>query len=219
MKSLFIKSLWAVAVAAALIPASVLAQNVPKIAVVDLKRVFDGYWKTKQADANIKDRAADFDKSRKSMIEDYQKANDDYKKLIESANDQAVSADEREKRKRLAELKLNEIKDIETQVNAFDRQTRANLGEQQRRWRDNIVREIREVVNAKAKAGAYNIVLDSTGETITGTPFLLFNSGATDLSDEVIATLNVGAPVNLPKTDAAEKVADPKKDEKKSDKK
>ena len=81
---------------------TITIQAQPKIGLIDLKRAFEDYWKTKQADTNLKDRAADFEKSRKSMVEDYQKANEDYRQLIEKANDQAVSSEERDNRKKLA---------------------------------------------------------------------------------------------------------------------
>src|SRR5687767_9808448 len=87
-----------------------------KIGLIDLKRVFDGYYKTKQADSQLKERVSDSEKVLKGMVEDFQKAQEDYKKLIESSNDQAVSAEEREKRKKNAEAKLTELQDIERQV-------------------------------------------------------------------------------------------------------
>ena len=180
-----------------LVAASSQAQ--PKIAYIDLKKVFDSYWKTKQADANLKDRASDFDKARKGMVDDYQKANDEYKKLIESANDQAVSADEREKRKKSAESKLLEIKEIENSVNQFDRQSRTTLGEQQRRMRDNILREIREVINTKAKAGTYTVVLDVAAESANQTPVLLYTNGSDDLTEGVLGALEATKPADLPK--------------------
>ena len=63
------------------------------IAVVDLKKVFDGYWKTKQADLNLKERAGELDKKRKDMLDDLKKSGDEYKKLVESASDSAVSVE------------------------------------------------------------------------------------------------------------------------------
>ena len=67
------------------------------LAVVDLKKVFDGYWKTKQADLNLKERASELDKKRKDMLDDLKKSGDEYKKLVESASDSAVSVEERDK--------------------------------------------------------------------------------------------------------------------------
>src|SRR5215468_1956304 len=89
------------------------AQTPPKIATVDLRKIFEGYFKTKQADAQLRERGADAEKQYKGMLDDYSKANEDYKKLVESANDQAVSSDEREKRKKSAEAKVLELNEIE----------------------------------------------------------------------------------------------------------
>src|SRR5215467_14673696 len=77
-----------------------------RIATIDLRKVFDNYWKTKQADAALKDRAADMEKEHKNMLDDWKKAKEDYQGMLAGANDQAVSSDEREKRKRSAEEKL-----------------------------------------------------------------------------------------------------------------
>jgi outer membrane protein len=170
------------------------AQAQSRIATVDLKKTFDSYWKTKQADANIKDLAAELDKTRKSMVDDYQKRNEDYKKLLDAANDQAVAAEQREKRKKDAESALLEIKQIENDVAQFDRTSRTRLAEQQRRMRDSILKEIRDVINAKAKTKAYNLVVDTAAESINATPITLYFTTENDITDEVVAQLNVNAP-------------------------
>ncbi|MBI5802188.1 MAG: OmpH family outer membrane protein [Verrucomicrobia bacterium] len=164
------------------------------IAVVDLKKVFDGYWKTKQADLNLKDRAGELDKKRKDMIADHQKAEADYKKLIESSTDSAVSIEEREKRKNTAAGKLRELQEIEQSVGQFDRSARAQLAEQQRNLRDKIVTEIREILNKKARAAGYGAVLDSAAESAVGTPIVLFNATLPDLTDEILSQINATAP-------------------------
>src|SRR4026207_1704592 len=81
-----------------------------KAGIIDLRKVFDDYHKTRTADARLKDQAADLDKERKAMMDPYQQPTDDYKAALDGANDQAVSVDEREKRKKTAESKLLEIK-------------------------------------------------------------------------------------------------------------
>ena len=94
-----------------LLPFASMAQ--PKIATLNLKKVFDSYYKTKQADALLQDQGADADKVLKGWLDDYQKANTEYKKLIEGANDQVVYAEERAKRKKAAEAKVVEISSLE----------------------------------------------------------------------------------------------------------
>ena len=170
------------------------AQAADRIAVVDLKKVFDGYWKTKQADLNLKEKAGELDKKRKDMVADYQKANDEYKKLVESVSDSVISQEERDKRKKSAETKLREIQEIEQSIGQFDRSARTQLGEQQRNMRDKIVVEIREVVNKKARTANYGAVLDSAAESAVGTPIVLFNANLPDLTDEILTQLNATAP-------------------------
>jgi outer membrane protein len=132
-----------------------------KTGLINLKKVFDGYWKTKQADSQLKERAGEFDKQRKELIDGYQKANEEYQKLLDGANDQALSAEERDKRKKSAETKLRDIKEMETQVNQFDRTARTTLSEQQRRMRDAILREIQDVISTKAKAAGFTMIWDT----------------------------------------------------------
>jgi outer membrane protein len=189
------------------------AMGQTRIATVDLRKIFENYWKKKQAEAAIKDRAADLDKEYKGLREDYQKARDEFQKLTASSNDQTLSSEEREKRKKAAEAKLKDIKDMEETIVQFERQAKSTLEEQSRRMRENILGEIRSVVTAKAKAGSFNLVFDTAAETPNATPVMLYSSGGdNDMTDAILTQLNATAP-----PDAA-KPADTK-DGKKEDKK
>jgi len=178
-----------------------------KIGTIDLRKVFDDYHKTKTADAALKERAADLDKERKTMVETYQKGKEDYEKALNSTSDQAVSADERDKRKKAAESKLLDLRAKEQEITQFDREARTNLEEQQRRMRDKILEEIRAVINVKAKAAGFALVFDSASESANRTPVVLYNSGENDLTAAVLDQLNANAPPGV----GSEK----KKDEKK----
>lgn len=182
------------------------ASGQSKTGSVNLKKVFDGYWKTKQADMQLKDRAGEFQKQSNELIESYKKANKEYKKILDSASDQALASDERDKRKKAAETKLMELKDLEAQIGQFDRSAKSNLGEQQRRMRDSILKEIQEAVAAKAKAAGYSMVWDTAAESVNSTPVIVYSSNENDMSDEVLKQLNLNAPADQPKP-AAEKPA------------
>src|SRR5579859_7844549 len=124
-----------------LLGGSAMAQT--RIATVDLRKVFDGYWKKKQAEAALKDRNADMEKEDRNMVDDYKKAKDEYQTLLTSANDQAVSTEERDKRKNAAEEKLRRMKEMEETIAQYERQARTTIGEQSQRMRSNILTEIR----------------------------------------------------------------------------
>jgi len=178
----------------------------PKIGLIDLQKVFDGYYKTKAADALIQDQKADFLKQKKTLMDQYERAGTDYKKALEESNNQAVSADEREKRKKGAENSLLEVKRLEDQINQFERSAGTTLEEKLRRMRESILDEIRAVVNARAKAGAYTMVLDTASESFNKTPIVLYNNGENDLTSSVLQELNRGQPTtsSLPTVPAAD---------------
>lgn len=165
-----------------------------KFATVDMKKVFDSYHKTKQAETQIKERATESDRVYKGMVEDFQTANEEYRTLIQSSNDQAISETERERRKQNAERKLLEIQEIEKSVKQFQTQARESLGALEKRMRDNIVKEIRDLVDSKARSGGFTMVFDTAAQTVYQTPFILYTSGQNDLTDELIRDLNASAP-------------------------
>jgi Skp family chaperone for outer membrane proteins len=173
-----------------------LASAQGKVGIVDLRKLFDDYHKRKTADARLKEQVADIEKERKTMLDQYEKAREDYKAALDGANDQAVSADEREKRKKTAESKLLDIKRLEQDINTFDRQARTTLEEKERKYRDGILAEIRDVVTAKAKAAGYTLVVDSAAETINRTPVVMFTNGENDLTTAVLSDLNANAPAS-----------------------
>ena len=185
-----------------------------RTATIDLRKVFDNYWKTKEADAALKDRAAEMDKQNKSLMDDYKKAAEEYQKLAASANDQAVSAEERGKRKKSADAKMLELKESEQTIESFRRQAGATLDEQKRRMRDKILAEIRAAIEGKAKASGYGIVFDSAGESANATPVLIYTNGENDITDVILSQLNVTAPVPAAKSAADKPVADKTADKK-----
>jgi outer membrane protein len=190
------------------------AQAQTKIAIIDLKKVFENYWKRNVADTQLKEAVADSEKVRKGFVEDFQKADEEYKRLMETANDQAVSSEERDKRKAGAEKKLREINEIKQTLQLHDQNTRENLGTRTRRMRDRILGEIREVIDSKAKAGGYSLVVDTSAETPNQTPVVLYTTGQNELTEEVIAQLNAGAPAgSLRPDDNKEKPVDKKEDQ------
>ena len=181
-----------------------------RIATVDLRKVFDNYWKTKQADAALKDRAADMEKEYNNMVQDYTKAKAEYQNLLSDANNQALSQEEREKRKKSAEDKLKLLKDTEDSIKQYRTQATTTIDEQRRRMRDNIVAEIRNVLNAKAKSAGYSMVLDTTAVGTTLTPVVIYTSNENDMTEALLNQLNAGAPAEAPQTEE-------KKDQKKKD--
>lgn len=180
----------------------VLAQD--RIATIDLRKVFDGYWKTKQANAALKERGDEMEKELKGLVADFESAKEEYQALLESANDQAVSITERERRKKKAEDKIKELREEEQTIQQFQRQARTTIEEQQRRMRDNILEEVKATITTKAKAGNFTLVIDTAAETPNRTPVILYSSDPDDLTDAVLSQMNATAPPDVNLSDSTD---------------
>jgi Skp family chaperone for outer membrane proteins len=182
-----------------------------RIGTIDLRKVFDGYWKTQQADRSLKERAAELDKEHKSMIEGFRVDEATFTNTVASIKDQAVSEEERERRQKSAEEQRLKLQEKGRSIEQYERQARTTLDEQRKRMRENILTEIKSAINSKAKAAGYSYVLDTAAQTANDTPFVLYSTGENDLTDEVLTHLNVNAPEMKEEPPAAEEQSTSKK--------
>lgn len=212
----------AAALTASLLSTTALAQG--KVGVINLTKVFDEFWRTKQADAQIKDRLAEFEKMGQSMYDDYKKANEEFGKQIEAANDPALSKEEADKRRKDLDKKRKEILETESNIKQFQSNSQRALMEQRGRVRESILRDVRGVLEEKSKAGGYATVLDVSAMSANGTPVVIYTTltgGESDLSEPVAKTLAATAPPDSTKTDASKgdakdvKKVEPNKSDKK----
>jgi Skp family chaperone for outer membrane proteins len=205
---------------------SVLAlasQAQQKIAIINYTNALEGYWRTKQANLQLRDSLEAYQQTGRTMQDEYRKGNEDYRRLKDTASDTAVSPEERDKRNKAADAKLVELKEIEQNLSQLERTAASNLDSQRRRLFLNIDRRIREVISAKAKAGNYTLVLNTAALSANAGPVFLHVAGLDDLTDAVIAELNTDAPKGAltepGKTDEGKDKTEVKPEEKKEDKK
>jgi len=173
---------------------SALAQT--KIATVDLRKLFDNYYKTKQAQAIIQENAAKLDKEDKDYRSDFTQTNNVYQQLLAQVNDPAISAEERDRRKQSVTNQLKQLEDMKTQIDQFERTAQSTLSDQRQRMRDKVLVEIQTRVSDAAKAHGYSLVLDTAAESINSTPTIIYHNSENDLTDEVLKQLNLNAPID-----------------------
>ena len=178
---------------AAILAASLSANAADsKVATVDMKKLFNGYYKTRLAQSSLESRKTELRKEIKDMADGLEKAQADYKQLLDQANDQVLKADERDKRKQAAADKAKEITSSRAAIEQFQRQAESQLADQSQRMSGNLVGEIQKVVAEKAKAGGYTTVLNSGSNEV-----VVFASDTSDITASVLAQLNAGQPIDV----------------------
>jgi Skp family chaperone for outer membrane proteins len=128
----------------------------------------------------------------KDMADGLDKAQADYRNLLDQASDPAISADERDRRKQATADKAKEINNSKSAIDQFQRQAEAQLADQSQRMSADIVGEIQKAVAAKARAGGYSLVMNGAS-----TEVVVFAGADTDITASVLAQLNAGAPIDV----------------------
>lgn len=187
-------NLLTVAVAVLLALASVGDAADQKIGTVDMTKVFEKYYKTIQSNAAIKLEAGDMEKEGKQMIDNAEQHKTEWQKLVDKANDQAVSSEERDRSKKAAEQKYMELETDKQAITQFNQVATSRLREKQLQRRDDIVKEIRQILNIDAKAAGYTMVIDVSGQSQNMVPVILYTTGQNDMTDALIKELNSTAP-------------------------
>lgn len=165
-----------------------------KIAVVDMKRAFGEYQKGKESASVVKANADKFMEERKERYEKYKGLGEDAGKLQKKAQDSVLSQGERAKASAQLETKVKELRSLEADIKEFEQRRTTQLRQEEADVRTKIMEEMTTVVNAMAKAGGYNLVLDKTGASMGGIPVALYVDGITDLTEDLIKELNKDAP-------------------------
>ena len=184
------------------------AQSI-KIGTVDMKEVFQRYWRTKEAEAKMNDVRAtvkrDLDErseKRKALEAEITKLNDEIKKP-------EVSAAKKEAANRDREKKIGEWQALMKDLQSFTQEKDKALADQTMRIRNGIVDEITKVVKDEVKKEQYELVFDVSGHSVNNVPVVMYADDKYDFTDKVITKLNADAPKGAATTEKpAEKAGD-----------
>jgi outer membrane protein len=166
-----------------------------KIAVIDLSKAFDAYYKTKDAQARIKQKEDSYQKDLQDMKVDYDNMVEEATKLKDAANDPTLSPAARdEKQKALAE-KYQDLQNMERKLQETSSERNRELQDEIVRLHKEIVDEIAKVVTDYSGPQGFDLVLDKSASASTSVPTVLYNSNKlTDITQDIINKLNTGAP-------------------------
>jgi outer membrane protein len=171
-------------------PIAALAQGTMKIGTVDMQRAFKEYNKTKEAEVKINDAKNAAKKEYDDRAESYKKALDEINNLNKQLESPALSADKKTQTAKERDDKIANIKNMEREISDFRQTRERQLQEQLMRVREGIVKEITDVVMEKVKGSNLDLVLDKSGMSINGVPFLLYSHDNIDFTNDIIAVLN-----------------------------
>jgi outer membrane protein len=192
-----IQSLVAVA-AIALTSLTAHAQMAPKILVVDLAKLFDNHWKTKEQQVKLKADGAKAQDQIAQLQKDGNALVDQFKELDEQSKNPTATAEAKAKAQADAQKLYDQIQQKRSELNSFAQNTQSTLRQRFETFKTLMIEEITKVAVDIAKKKGATFLLDKSGPTLVGVSNILYYDASLDITDEVMAELNKDAPAVTP---------------------
>jgi outer membrane protein len=161
-----------------------------KIGTVDMKKVFESYYKTKDAEAKINESRNAAKKELEDRMDVAKKALEEVKKLDEDIAKPELSRDAKEQKAKQRSEKAAELQNMDREIREFQQTREKQLQEQSVRMRAGIVEDINKIVADKVKAENFELVFDKSGPSLNGVPIVLYSRETFEFTDAVITALN-----------------------------
>jgi outer membrane protein len=178
------------------------------IAVADMNRVFNEYYKTKNAEANLKEQAEIFKKYAENLNESFKKLQEEFKELRDASQNIAISEVERESKRLAAQDKYRQLKEKEIELKNYSDEKQEQIKKKYAEVRENLLAEIKAVIDREAAKKGYTLVLDISGKTLNQIPAVISYKKELDITENILNEINalsvkekLGAKNEKPDTD------------------
>lgn len=175
---------------AATIATNTASAQSAKFGTVDMKKVFDSYYKTKDAESKINEARNAAKKELEDRMDIAKKSLEEVKKLDDEIQKPELSKESKEQKQKIRSDKAAELQNMDREIREFQASREKQLQEQSVRMRAGIVEDINKVVADRVKAENYDFVFDKSGPSLNGVPIVLFSRDSFDFTDSVVTTLN-----------------------------
>jgi Skp family chaperone for outer membrane proteins len=172
--------------------ASVQAADL-KVGTIDMKAVFDGYYKTKDAEAKINEARTQAKKELDERLDIFNKAQEEARKLNDEANKPELSEKAKAEKSKALNEKLQALGTLQREVQEFQQTRERQLSEQSVRSRNALLEDLNKVIADKVKAASYDLVIDKSGQSLNAVGILVYSKDSFDFTNDVIAEVNKGS--------------------------
>lgn len=170
-----------------------------KIGAVEMRKLYEDFYKTKAAQRSFDDSVAAYRRDYQQRVNDYNKLNEDYQKLREESANPALTQEKRDQKAKQVQDKMLELRKSLEALKEFEQNSQQYLNDLRRRQNDAILKEILEAVRKKGRDGGYTVIVDSSGfGTVAGVPMAVYADEKLDFTDVILKELNANAPAAPP---------------------
>lgn len=161
-----------------------------RFGTVDMKKVFESYYKTKEAEQRINEARNQAKKELEDREEERKKLGNEANKIIADLQRPELSKESKAGKEKERDDKIAEFRAKEQDMKDFQTTREKQLQEQSVRMRGAIVDEINKVISDRVKSENFDFVFDRSGPSLNGVPVVLHAGDKFDFTNDVVTALN-----------------------------
>lgn len=170
------------------------AQPALKIVTVDIAKIFDAHYTTKEKMAQLSEAEKKAQEDLEAMNKERAALAEQYKEALDKSKNTLLTADARTSAEQEAQKKLDEINRKSTEMQNFFQNVRSSLQQRRTSFQSLLLEEISKKVTEIGKRKGATLVVDRTGPGLLGIPPIIYADAAYDITDEVIAEIEKERP-------------------------
>lgn len=171
-----------------LIPSSIYA----KTGFVNLRELFEGFYKTELAQDQINQQIEEVSFERELRLEDISQIREEIEVLRSESRDEKFSEEARKNKRLQLEDRLIEMQEVKNELRDFESLRKQQIDEQNKRMQKGLLDEIQaEIINYGNENG-YDVIIDRSARSSLGTEIVLFVGLRSDVTAFILERLNKG---------------------------
>ena len=170
------------------------AQDQLKVAVVDVGKIFSGYYKVKETEKLLAETRGSTQRESEARMEHHHRLLEEIARLDKDLNNPALDAPAKADRQTKRQGKIEEIHSLEQELRDFKAGRDHDMQELTTRLRNQIIEDIMVVVRAQVESKHYDLILNKSAQGGGGRTLVLNANANLEITDEVITALNRNRP-------------------------
>jgi serine/threonine protein kinase/Skp family chaperone for outer membrane proteins len=165
-----------------------------RFGVINMNRAFKAWPETISSEAKINEAKDAAKKEYDARADQYKKDLEEINNLNKKLDSPSLGAETKTAMASERNAKITKIKDLEREINEFRTKREKELQEQALKMREAIVAKITSALKTRAETENFNLVFDSSGQSMNYVPVAVLSPGMPDLTDEVLKSNRHGVP-------------------------
>ena len=163
-----------------------------KYAFIDMEHIFQNYYKTVKADETIKKQTDIFKEYAVNLEKERETIQEEFNSLRDISQNIALSEEVREEKRNEAQTKFMLLQEKDKEIQEYQKDKRLSLRKQYESQRNKLVKEIRDFIVVIAEKEEYDLVIDSSGNTLNGVPTFIYYRPEKEITDMILTMINKG---------------------------